>query len=74
MQNARRWCTTTKRLCFHKNLTYLQQTNNKFLTAKKEKEYDLCIVINWLFIILVLVSKEIAPQIAGHFFLNSNTS
>jgi hypothetical protein len=52
-----------------RNLTYLQQSNNKSLTTKKGKVYDLCRVINWLFIIMVLVSKKIVPQIAGHFFL-----
>src|SRR5512133_1363689 len=52
-----------------KNLTYIQQSNNKILTAKCLNMSDLCRVINWLFIILVLVSKKIVPQIAGHFLL-----
>jgi hypothetical protein len=43
-----------------KNLTYIQQSNNKILTAKRSVMCDLCRVINWLFIILVLVSKKIA--------------
>jgi hypothetical protein len=60
---------TTKRLFFIKNLTNLQQSNNKSLTAKIEKVPHLCSVINWLFIILVLVSKKNVSQIAGHFFL-----
>ena len=36
-----------------KSLTYLQQSNNKSLTAKNLKLYHLCSIINWLFIILV---------------------
>lgn len=39
-----------------KSLTYVQQSNNKILTAQHPVKYDICIIINWLFIILVLVS------------------
>jgi hypothetical protein len=45
-----------------KKLTKLQQTNNIKLTVLQSIIYNLCSVINWLFIILVLVSYENADS------------
>jgi hypothetical protein len=47
----------------------MQQTNNKILTALNLALYDLCRVIDWLFIIMVLVSKKnVCVYDAGIFF------
>lgn len=63
-----------------KNLTYCQQSNNTILTTKQELLSDLCRVINWLFIILVLVSYKNAGVLldTGIFyfvvFINERTA
>jgi hypothetical protein len=40
------------------NLNFSKLSNNNSLTAKQQKYTDLCNVINWLFITLVLVSYK----------------
>ncbi|MFQ3174538.1 MAG: hypothetical protein ACI87N_002019 [Flavobacteriales bacterium] len=52
-----------------KNLTLIQQTNNKILTEAKGNISDICSVINWLFIIWFWLVKELpASKDAGIFY------
>ena len=42
----------------NKILTIIQQTNNTILTSSQRVIYDLCRVINWLFIIWFWLVKK----------------
>jgi hypothetical protein len=52
-----------------KNLTLIQQTNNKILTEAHGNISHLCAIINWLFIIWFWLVKELpASKDAGIFY------
>jgi hypothetical protein len=52
-----------------KNLTYIQQTNNKILTESPGYISHLCSVINWLFIIWFWLVKKMPASKEPAFLL-----